>query len=76
MNLPEVRKLLYPFRPVRIHVSDGKSYTIKHPEFCMLFPHKLIVAVPSKHPGVMANDFHISLLHITAIEELRQKAEK
>ncbi len=73
MSLPEVRKLLYPFRPIRIHVSDGKSYTIRHPEFFMLFAHKLIVAVPSRQPGVMANDFHIALLHITTIEELRGK---
>lgn len=73
MSLKEVQKLLRPFRPVRVHVSDGKSYQIRHPEFFMLFEHKLIVAVPSKKPGVAANDVHIALLHITAIEELRQK---
>ena len=69
MSLAEVKKLLFPFRPVRVHVSDGKSYRIEHPEFFMLFEHKLIVGVPSKRPGVMANDFHISLLHITSTIE-------
>ena len=76
MSLGEVKKLLFPFRPVRMHVSDGQSYRIEHPEFFILFEHKLIVAVPSKTPGVAANDVHLSLLHITAIEELRQKAQK
>ena len=76
MSLGAVKKLLFPFRPVRVHTSDGKSYRIAHPEFFLLFQHKLTIAVPSKTPGVMANDFRISLLHITAIEELGQKAEK
>ena len=76
MSLAEVKKLLFPFRPVRVHTSDGKSYMIPHREFFTLFQHKLSVFMPSKIPGVMANEFHISLLHITAIEELRQKAQK
>src|SRR2546426_2766429 len=37
MSLAEVKKLLFPFRPVRVHVSDGQSYRIEHPEFFILF---------------------------------------
>ena len=37
MSLGEVKKLLFPFRPVRVHVSDGQSYRIEHPEFFILF---------------------------------------
>ena len=76
MSLAEVRKVLFPFRPVKIHTSDGKSYSVPHPEFFKLFEHKISIFVPSKIPEVMANEFHVSLLHITAIEELRQKARR
>jgi len=64
--------LLHPFRPVRVHTSDGKSYPIPHRDFFTLFQHKLSIFVPSKRPGVMANEFHVALMHITAIEELPQ----
>jgi len=76
MSLAEVKKLLFPFRPVRVHTSARKSYAIPHREFFTLFQHKLSVFIPSRIRGVMANEFHISLLHITAIEELPEKARK
>ena len=77
MMINEIKNLLHatPFRPVRIHVSDGKSYEVKHHDFFWIFPHKLVIAIPSKRPGIMEKDVHISLLHITAIEEVRGHAK-
>ena len=33
MSLAEVKKLLFPFRPVRVHTSDGKSYRAANPQY-------------------------------------------
>src|SRR5947207_7773532 len=75
MITQELQKLLHttPFRPVRIHVSDGRSYVVKHHDFFWIFPHKLVIAIPSRKPGLMENDVHISILHITAVEEIRPR---
>jgi len=34
-----------PFRPFTIHLADGRTYTIRHPEFLAISPTRRTVAV-------------------------------
>lgn len=31
-----------PFRPFRIHLTDGASYEVRHPEMCLLGRRRLV----------------------------------
>jgi hypothetical protein len=72
MSLADVKRILErtPFSPFRIHLSNGQSFEIHHPEFVWLFPTRMLIAVPSKEPRVMEHEEQISLLHIARIEQL------
>ncbi|MBY0513359.1 MAG: hypothetical protein K2P78_05550 [Gemmataceae bacterium] len=34
-----------PFQPFRIEVSDGSSYEVRHPEFCMVLQTSVIIGL-------------------------------
>lgn len=36
-----------PFEPFRIVVSDGSTFEVRHPEFCMVLQTSVIVGVPA-----------------------------
>jgi hypothetical protein len=36
-----------PFVPFRLQVSDGTSYEIRHPEFCMVLQTSVVIGVPA-----------------------------
>lgn len=60
-----------PFRPFRIHLSDGASYEIRHPELAVVFPRRVEIMVPSpRKPGLMEDSHHCAIMHITRLEEL------
>jgi hypothetical protein len=40
-----------PFEPFRIVVSDGSTYEIRHPEFCMVLQTSVIIGVPGTPTG-------------------------
>ena len=78
MNQRDVIKLLnaQPFVPFRMHLTDGKSYDIQHPEFVWVFPTRLEIAKPQ--PGgethAMEDSDFVGLLHIVRIEPIKQAA--
>jgi hypothetical protein len=60
-----------PFVPFRIHLTNGQTFDVKHPDFVWVFRSRLELAVPSTdEQKIMDRAEHISLLHITRIEEL------
>ena len=64
-----------PFRPFRMHVSDGAHYDINHPEFVMVTTNKVLVFVPFPNqafPAFQKFD-SIAMLHITRLEPLETK---
>lgn len=58
-----------PFRPFRIHVSDGKSFEITHPDQVIVTPYKLIVGVGETRGHYAQHIEHCSLAHVTRLEE-------
>jgi hypothetical protein len=63
-----------PFQPVRIVLSSGQAYEIRHPEVALLTRTDLLVGVDVAEDGVPAEFKILSLLHVTAIEPLTQQA--
>ena len=66
-----IRKLLQakPFEPFRIHLIDGQSYEVRHPEMALVGYRSITLGIPRRN-----NDFiyqsvvHISLINIGRIE--------
>jgi hypothetical protein len=60
-----------PFVPLRIHLSDGKVFEIRHPDFVWVLRSRLDIAVPAEGNGGFVDHVeHCSLLHIVRVEEL------
>jgi len=67
-----------PFTQFRIHISDGGTFDIRHPEMLMVTRHSAIIGLPANgDPDRPADaypviDRHavVDLLHITRIEQL------
>jgi hypothetical protein len=76
MTVQTFREMLArrPFQPVRIILSSGQSYEIRHPEMAMLTRTDLLVGVDVADDGVPAEFKILSLLHVTAIEPITQQA--
>jgi hypothetical protein len=72
MKPTEILELLnlVPFRPFRIHISDGKTYTIDHPEQVMVTPYKLVIGLGRLQGRMVSHTEHCSLIHVTRLEEI------
>jgi len=62
-----------PFRPFRIHMSDGACFDVSHPELAIVFHRRVTVLVPSgQREGLMATEHDCAFLHMTRIEDLAE----
>lgn len=59
-----------PFRPLRIHVTDGATYEIRHPEFSLLTTFDLHIAIPQNLGDVPERSVHMAPEHVTPIEPM------
>lgn len=76
MTVQPFREMLArrPFQPVRLILSSGQSYEIRHPEMAMLTRTSILIGTDLAEDGVPAEFKIISLLHVTAIEPLTTQA--
>jgi hypothetical protein len=61
-----------PFRPFRIHLTNGTTFDVRHPEQSVVTRNAMNVAVPFP-PGVAAGvqkEVTVALLHVTHLEPL------
>ncbi len=59
-----------PFKPVRLVLSSGQSYEIRHPEMALLTRTDILVGIDETDEGVPAEFKIVLLLHVTAIEPI------
>ena len=61
-----------PFEPFRIHMSDGSTFDIGHPELALVERSKVIVGVPGPRgpEGPLERTVFCALLHITRAEKV------
>jgi len=76
MTVQTFREILgrRPFQPVRLTLSSGQSYEIRHPEMAMLTRTSLLVGTDLADDGIPAEFKILSLLHVMAIEPITQQA--
>jgi hypothetical protein len=76
MTVQTFREMLArrPFQPVRLTLSSGQSYDIRHPEMALLTRTSILIGTELAEDGVPAEFKIISLLHVTAIEPITSQA--
>ncbi len=76
MRPDEIRAHLrkQPFLPIRIYVSDGSSYEVRHPE--MMFVTRAEVIIGLGDDDMPERCVYCDPLHITRIEPLNGKTRK
>lgn len=73
MRAEELTQLLrrQPFVPLRLHMTDGRIYEIRHPELVLVLKSRVDIGVsPDPNTGVLERVEYCSLLHVVRIEEL------
>lgn len=72
INLIRVR----PFAPLRIHLSDGTRYEIRHPDQIIVLRGRVDIGVGADpETGAAERVEHVSLLHIVRVEELASASQ-
>jgi hypothetical protein len=76
MTVQTFREMLArrPFQPVKLTLSSGQSYEIRHPEMAMLTRSDILIGTGAAEDGIPAEFKIISLLHVTAIEPIPSRA--
>lgn len=69
-----------PFRPFRLHVSDGTIYDIRHPEMLMVTHTSVVVGILESsdngeevYPEIERSTT-VDLVHLTQIEDLQRQS--
>lgn len=60
-----------PFQPLRIHLSDGTVYDIRHPDQIIVLRGRVDIGVGADaETGAAERVEHVSLLHVVRVEEM------
>jgi len=59
-----------PFQPFRVFISDGSSYTVRHPELIYVGRREAVIAVALGEGDIPEQSAYCDPLHITRIEPL------
>jgi len=77
MRAEELVQLLRrrPFIPLRLHMTDGQTYEIRHPDNVIVLRSRVDIGVmPDPGTGVVERVEYCSLLHIVRVEEFQSGA--
>ncbi len=68
MNSDVIRQLVLrrPFEPFTVHLSEGETYEVRHPETVALGKQRIVVVDPESDQMAIC-----SLLHVTSVETLQ-----
>jgi hypothetical protein len=61
-----------PFVPLRIYLTDGKTYDIRHPEMAMITTREVYIGRKETAPGsgIARECDLVSLLHVVRVEQV------
>ena len=62
-----------PFRPFRIHATDGRGRDVRHPDEALVLRTRVILPL-GRHGEVPDASEHLALAHIVRLEELAETA--
>jgi hypothetical protein len=68
--LDELRR--QPFMPLRIHLTDGKTYDVRHPEMAMVTAREVYVGREETSPGsgIAKGCDLVALVHVVRVEQV------
>jgi hypothetical protein len=62
-----------PFIPLRIHLTGGQTYEIRHPDQVLVLRSRVVIGLePDPATGILGRTEHFALLHVVRVEELQQ----
>jgi hypothetical protein len=65
-----------PFTPLRIHLTDGTTYDIRHPEMALLTRSSIEIGIEGQPGSLIADQvMYCSLLHVVRIENLNPASQ-
>lgn len=72
MNVEIIRDELHkaPFKPFRLHVSNGAFYDIEHPDLVTLARNAVYIATQIADDGIAEKMVTIGALHVTHLEPI------
>ena len=79
MRREDIQKFLdvKPFAPIRIFLSDGKYYDVRHPELMLLARSVMDIGITKRREGQIVDDIvRVSLLHVVRVENIERLARK
>jgi hypothetical protein len=64
-----------PFVPFRLHLTDGRTFEVRHPDMVLVMSRSLVVGIIDP-PGSTYPERNevIALMHVVSLEPLRQTA--
>lgn len=65
-----------PFRPIRVHISDGSAYDIRHPEMAYVTATQVMIALKMSEEDLPDKVIFCDPVHITRIEPLDRTKPK
>jgi hypothetical protein len=76
MSVQTFRKMLArrPFQPVKLTLSSGQTFEIRHPEMAFLTRTSILIGTDLADDGVPAEFKIVSLLHVASMEPLTGQA--
>ncbi len=72
MRPDEIRAHLrkQPFRPIRVYISEGSSYDVRHPELILVTRTEVVIALDPGNDAIPERSTYCDPVHITRIEPL------
>jgi len=76
MTVQTFREMLTrrPFQPVRLTLSSGQTFEIRHPEMAFLTRTSILIGIDLAQDGIPAEFKIISLLHVASMEPIPSQA--
>ena len=65
-----------PFQPIRVYVSDGSKYDVRHPELMLVTRSEVIVALDPGDDEIPEHKVFCDPVHITRIEPVNGRKRK
>jgi hypothetical protein len=76
MRPEELKELIRrrPFVPMRLYMTDGKTYDIRHPDNVLVSRARVDIGVGGEESGIADRVDFVSLLHVVRVEDLSPAA--
>ncbi|HRX86760.1 MAG TPA: hypothetical protein P5572_17175 [Phycisphaerae bacterium] len=59
-----------PFVPIRVHMSDGTHYDVRHPEMALISAREIVIAISPGAEGLPEKSMWCDPIHVTRIEPI------